>query len=210
MMNSIHNIFCIGRNYRLHAEELGNEVPQTPVVFMKPTHAAVIMQGQTIDIPAQHGEVHYEAEWVFRIDSRWVAGKRAEECIGSFALGIDLTLRDVQTALKRKSLPWLRSKGFRNSALLTPFQPFIDLQSCMQQDFSLTINDQIVQLGNISQMIFDVQTIIDDIGATFGLDEGDIVFSGTPHGVGALKHGDHLSLAWGEQVLGTCTVVLTP
>lgn len=207
-IRSIRNIYCVGRNYAQHAAELGNDVPTSPMIFMKPTHAAALMNGQDITLPGSVGEVHYEAELVIRIGKSHTAGIAADDMIKSYALGIDLTLRDVQSELKKKGHPWLRAKGFRNSALLTSFRPFPGSAALEATDFSLTINEQTVQQGNISQMIFNLQTIIDFIAAHYGLGEGDLIYTGTPSGVGALHNGDRLCLFWGEEAWGETRVAL--
>lgn len=207
-MTAISNIFCVGRNYALHAKELHNDVPDSPMFFFKPTHAAVEAKGQAITLPADQGAVHYETEWVAHIGRSWERGMRADELIDGMAVGIDFTLRDVQGELQKKGHPWLRAKGFRNSAVLTPFIPFAGLENCKKVDFSLTINSHEVQRGNISQMIFDPQTLLDFCGSHYGLGAGDILFTGTPQGVGKVRDGDAFALKWADDVLGTFTVRL--
>ncbi|WP_018132278.1 fumarylacetoacetate hydrolase family protein [Effusibacillus pohliae] len=204
----IRNIFCVGRNYRLHAEELGNEVPKSPMIFAKPTHALAEASGQTIQLPGDRGEVHYEAELVIRIGKPYQHGMTVDQLVDHLALGIDFTLRDVQSELKKKGHPWLPAKGFRNSAVLTSFREFPGEQACKQTDFSLRKNGQQVQRGNISDMLFDLQTVIDFIASHFGLGEGDIIYTGTPAGVGPVANGDRLQLLWGDEVLGECVIKL--
>lgn len=208
-MNHIRNIYCVGRNYALHAKELNNAVPGSPMFFSKPTHAAVTAVGQTITLPGDQGSVHYEAEWVIRIGKAYSSGMHADDLIDGMALGVDFTLRDVQTALKKKGYPWLAAKGFLHSAVLTPFTDFPGLAESAQTDFSLEINGLNVQRGNIGQMIFDPQTLIDFCGTQYGLSEGDILFTGTPAGVGKVKSGDAFCLRWGKDVLGTFKIALT-
>ncbi|AMA73920.1 MULTISPECIES: fumarylacetoacetate hydrolase family protein [Aneurinibacillus] len=207
-MNEIRNIFCVGRNYRLHAEELGNAVPTSPFLFSKPTHALVEANGQTITLPGNRGEVHYETELVLYIARPFEPGMKVEDVVNKMALGIDFTLRDVQNELKEKSHPWLKAKGFPNSAVLTSFRPFPGVEACRGTDFSLFKNGEQVQCGNISNMLFDMQTIIEFTDEHFGLGEGDIIYTGTPEGVGAVADGDKLELRWGEEVWGTFTVQL--
>lgn len=208
-MDEIRNVFCVGRNYRLHAQELGNEVPTSPFLFSKPTHAIVAADGQAIALPADEGEVHHEIELVVRMAGPYEDGMPLDSVISHIALGIDFTLRDVQTVLKQKGHPWLRAKGFRNSAVLTPFQPFPGLRACEQTDFKLVRNGTIVQQGNIRDMLFDIPTILNFTAHHFGLGEGDIVYTGTPAGVGPVQHGDQLSLMWGDDVLGEFTVSMS-
>lgn len=202
----IRNIYCVGRNYRLHAEELGNDVPTSPMIFTKPTHAAVFTAGQPVELPAGKGEVHHEAELVLHIGKAYQAGSSVDEIVDKMALGLDLTLRDMQSEIKKKGHPWLPAKGFRNSAILTEFVEFPGAEACKQADLSLRKNGEQVQRGNIQDMIFNLQTIVDFIGSNFGLAEGDIIYTGTPAGVGPLAEGDQLQLIWGDKTLGECTV----
>lgn len=204
----IRNIFCVGRNYRLHAQELGNEVPSSPFLFTKPTHALVKTAGQAIVLPADRGSIHHEIEHVVLIDKTFEPGMKVEEVVSKMALGIDLTLRDVQSELKKKGHPWLLAKGFLNSAILTDFHDFPGVEACQQTDFALKINGNVVQQGNISDMLFDLQTIFEFVAKHYGLHAGDIIYTGTPAGVGPLADGDKLELLWGEDVFGHCSIKL--
>lgn len=205
-MDNIRNIYCIGRNYRLHAEELGNEVPDEPMVFLKPSHALVPMTGQTIEIPLQAGELHYEAELVIHIGRSYERGMSAQDLIDAIALGIDFTLRDVQSVLKKKGHPWLAAKGFMHSAPITSFHPLSDISALNDGNFKLLINGNMVQKGVISNMIFDVQQLLDHCGNYYGLDQGDIILTGTPEGVGAVADGDHMCLQWNNETWGELTI----
>ncbi|RAL21389.1 fumarylacetoacetate hydrolase family protein [Thermoflavimicrobium daqui] len=207
-MEHIRNIYCVGRNYRLHAQELGNEVPKSPMIFSKPTHALVKANGQAISLPGDRGEVHYEVEWVLHIARPYKTGINIEEVVDQFALGIDFTLRDVQSELKKKGHPWLLAKGFPNSAIITEFRKFTSIEACQKVDFTLIKNNQEVQRGNIQDMLFDIQTIIQFCSENFGLGAGDMIYTGTPAGVGSMAHNDHLQLKWGEEVLGDCFIHL--
>lgn len=121
----VRNVYCIGRNYRLHAAELGNAVPEQPMVFLKPSHAVITMEADTaLPLPLDRGAVHHEVELVLRLGSRVEPGMTAAEAVDAFALGIDFTLRDVQDVLKKKGHPWLAAKGVLNSAPVTRFLPF--------------------------------------------------------------------------------------
>ncbi|MBP1989288.1 fumarylacetoacetate hydrolase family protein [Paenibacillus eucommiae] len=199
---AIRNIYCIGRNYRAHAAELGNEVPASPLVFTKPTHSLVHTQEETVKLPGNRGAIHYEAELVLRVGRTYSAGISVDELIDQFALGIDFTLRDVQNELKKKGLPWLPAKGFLGSAVITDFLPFPGAAALLQTDFHLFHNGEAKQRGNTSQMIFDLQTLVDYIAVQYGIGEGDIIYTGTPEGVGAVHDGDRLELYWGDQLLG--------
>lgn len=200
--SEIRNIYCVGRNYSLHAAEMGNSVPEQPMLFSKPTHALAIMDGSEITVPGTRGEVHYEAEVVIRIGRDYEKGMSADDLIDGVALGVDLTLRDVQSELKKKGYPWLAAKGFRNSAPVTSFRPFPGARSFGAESFGLRINGKDVQKGNITEMIFDMQTIVDFSAEHFGIGRGDLLFTGTPAGVGALTDGDRLELVYGSETWG--------
>ncbi len=208
MNSTIKNIYCVGRNYVLHAKELNNEVPTSPFIFSKPTHAAVEANGQTIVLPGDRGAVHYEVEFVIKVSKDYQKGIKVDEIVESMAVGIDFTLRDVQSELKKKGHPWLLAKGFPNSAVLSKFIDFPGEEACKKRNFSLKKNGEHVQIGNIKNILFDLQTIIDFSGENFGLGEGDIIFTGTPEGVGPVCSDDHFVLLWGEEVLGECKVLL--
>lgn len=208
-MNSIRNIYCVGRNYALHAKELQNEVPTAPFLFSKPTHALVEAKGQEVILPGDRGSIHFEVELVIRIGRPYEKGIKVDDIVDGMAVGIDFTLRDVQNELKKKSYPWLLAKGFPNSAVLTKFIAFPGVEGCKTTNFALLKNGEQVQVGNIQNMIFDLQTLVDYSALHFGLGEGDIVFTGTPEGVGPVSDGDRLALLWGEQTLGDCTIKLS-
>ncbi|MCS7460192.1 fumarylacetoacetate hydrolase family protein [Paenibacillus doosanensis] len=208
MMQSIRNIYCVGRNYGLHAAELGNEVPEEPMIFTKPTHALVAIQGQPILLPGDRGEVHYETELVVHIAEDYKPGASVDQLIDAMALGIDFTLRDVQSVIKKKGQPWLPAKGFLNSAAIAGFRPFPGEEAVKRTEFSLRKNGAEVQRGNVNDMIFNLQTIVDYIARHYGLGKGDIIYTGTPAGVGALQSGDRMELLWGEEVVGTFTAQL--
>ncbi|MNI04887.1 Fumarylpyruvate hydrolase [compost metagenome] len=207
MSQGISNLYCVGRNYKAHAVELGNDVPEQPMIFTKPTHALIAMDGRTVQIPGDQGAIHYEAELVIHIGKPYTPGISVDELIDQFALGIDLTLRDVQTEIKKKGHPWLKAKGFIGSAPLGEFQPFPGMAALQETDFQLLKNGECVQLGNVKNMIFDLQTIVDYIAEHYGLGIGDIIYTGTPEGVGPVGHGDHLELIWGDKKAGACRFV---
>lgn len=207
-MKDIKNIYCVGRNYKLHAEELGNAVPTTPMIFSKPTHALAEANGQEVVLPGGKGEVHFETEFVIHLAKPYEKGMKLEEVIDEVALGLDLTLRDVQNELKKKGHPWLLAKGFRNSAIITEFIKFPGEEAAKQTNFSLRINQKQVQNGNIQDMIFDLPTVVEYVNEQFGLGAGDIIYTGTPAGVGPLHDGDVLELLWGDTVLGSCNIKL--
>ncbi|MFK4434763.1 fumarylacetoacetate hydrolase family protein [Paenibacillus sp. RC21] len=202
----IRNVYCVGRNYKLHAEELGNEVPTEPMIFLKPSHAVVPLDGATLELPKDQGDIHYETELVVVVGRNYEPGMSAETILSAFAFGIDFTLRDVQSVLKKKGHPWTAAKGFKFSAPVTPFLPLEKLDTLEQQDFSLLKNGQEVQRGHIKDMIFSIEHIIDYIATHYGLGEGDIIFTGTPAGVGPATSGDRFELFWGTDHQGSCTI----
>ena len=202
----IQNVYCVGRNYKLHAAELGNDVPDEPMIFLKPSHAVTALDGQSLVLPRDKGEVHYEGELVLRVKRSYEPGIRADELIGDMALGIDFTLRDVQTVIKKKGHPWTAAKGFKNAAPVSGFVDFPGVEGVGAQDFTVHKNGSEVQRGNTKDMIFSIQEIVDYVGLNYGLDEGDVIFTGTPAGVGPCNAGDKFELYWGEQLLGSCVI----
>lgn len=202
MDSLIRNVYCVGRNYRLHAAELGNEVPSEPMIFMKPSHA-VIPLNQEVVLPTGRGEIHYEVELVLRVARSYVPGISVDELIDEMAFGIDMTLRDVQTELKKKGSPWTAAKGFRNSAPLSKYIAFPGLEEIVNSDFTLIHNGAEVQRGNVKDMIFSLQQIVDYVAEQYGLGEGDLIFTGTPAGVGSVQDGDNLEITWNGESLGS-------
>lgn len=200
------NIYCVGRNYALHAKELQNDIPTAPFLFLKPTHALVCGDDREIVLPGGKGDLHYEAELVIHIGKEYEKGMTVDEVVDQMTIGIDFTLRDVQTECKKQGKPWLQAKGFKNSALVGSFIPFPGEEECKKTFFSLEKNDQTVQNGCIKNMIFTLQEIIDFTGLHYGIGRGDLIFTGTPEGVGAVQNGDTLRLFWGDQELGSSHV----
>lgn len=188
----IKNIFCIGRNYAKHAKELGNDIPKKPMVFTKPTHSLYSSQGELMLSP-DLGEVHYEVELVVRIAESYQQGKPLNQVIDGLSLGIDLTARSIQSKLKEKGHPWLLAKGFKGAAILGDFIPFQDIET-NKIEFSLMKNGEVVQVGNPTQMIFPLEKILAFISDNFGLEKGDIIYTGTPEGVGQIEDGDVLEM----------------
>lgn len=209
MLKSIKNIICVGRNYVQHAQELNNAVPKAPLLFTKPTHSLAEAKGSEIIFPGDRGEIQYEVELVFHINRPYMPGIKVEDLVDQMAIGIDFTLRDVQTELKGKGYPWVLAKGFVNSAVITSWQPFIGLKALTEVDFSLDKNGQEVQRGNMKNVIFDLPTIIDYTAMHLGLDQGDIIFTGTPAGVGPVHDGDRFSCKLADEELGSCIIKLT-
>ncbi|HBI05327.1 MAG TPA: fumarylacetoacetate hydrolase [Paenibacillaceae bacterium] len=208
MFNSIGNVYCVGRNYGLHAAELGNGVPEKPMIFTKPTHSLVPMEGQIINVPGDMGDLHYEGELVLHIGKSYEKGRAVDQLVDKMALGIDFTLRDVQNQIKKNGHPWLPAKGFLNSAPITEFHAFPGLEEVKKREFTLEKNEKEVQRGNIQDMIFDLQAIVDFIGLHYGLGAGDLIYTGTPAGVGKVLNGDSLELFWNGQSWGKVSVNL--
>jgi fumarylpyruvate hydrolase len=205
-LSDIRNIYCVGRNYRLHAAELGNEVPTSPMIFTKPTHAAVEMRGEALVIPGSQGKVHFEAELVFAVGRAYEAGMSCDKLFTSFTVGLDLTLRDVQDQIKAKGQPWLPAKGFRSSATVGKWLIYPGESAMAEHDFGLRLNGAEVQRGNVRDMVFSLQQIVEYIGRNYGLGAGDLIYTGTPAGVGSLSEGDKLEVWWSERSIGEASV----
>jgi len=206
---TIRNIYCVGRNYVNHIKELNNVLPDKPLIFSKPTHSIIKANNNIINLPANKGIVHYETEIVIKLAKKYSNKETLNTLVSEMTIGLDLTLRDLQQKLKNRGHPWLLSKGFPNSAILGEFTPFYKESDYKEKLFSLFINKNKVQEGKISDMIFNLQFLIDYIGNNIGLDEGDIIFTGTPAGVGTLNNDDQLSLMWGTQELGSCSITFS-
>ncbi|WP_036698051.1 fumarylacetoacetate hydrolase family protein [Paenibacillus taiwanensis] len=210
MVRPIRNVYCIGRNYKLHAAELGNAVPSEPMVFMKPSHALTWLDGQhTLSLPLHKGAVHHELELVLRIGRQVESGMTADEVVDGLALGIDFTLRDVQDELKKQGHPWLAAKGFLHSAPLTPFMAYPGTEATIHTPFQLKLNGNTVQQGAASDMIFNFDELIQYVAIHYGLGEGDLIFTGTPAGVGAVQEGDTLELLWNGACAGKGVIQTT-
>jgi 2-keto-4-pentenoate hydratase/2-oxohepta-3-ene-1,7-dioic acid hydratase in catechol pathway len=193
-------IICIGRNYAEHAKELGNAVPSEPVFFCKPD-SAILPKGNPFFIPDWTTDVHYEVELVLRIDrlGKHISKEFAPRYYGAVGLGIDFTARDVQEELKKKGLPWEKAKGFDGSAVIS--HEFVAVEELEKSNirFSLHKNDVLVQSGNSHDMIFDFDAIIAYVSQYMTLKIGDLIFTGTPSGVGRVSPGDELSGFLGER-----------
>ncbi|MFI5171407.1 MAG: fumarylacetoacetate hydrolase family protein [Chitinophagales bacterium] len=185
-------IFCIGRNYSEHAKEMQNEIPEAPVVFMKPPTA--ILKGNDFYIPDFSSDMHYECELVYRIgkNGKHIDEKFADNYINGVTVGIDFTARDVQANQKKKGLPWEIAKAFDNSAVTGTFNTTDNQILSKALSFSMHKNGETVQSGNSDEMIFNVSTILAYISKFFTLQQGDLLFTGTPAGVGAVSRGDIL------------------
>ncbi|MXV38016.1 2-hydroxyhepta-2,4-diene-1,7-dioate isomerase [Flavobacteriaceae bacterium Ap0902] len=185
-------IICIGRNYEKHAKELGNEIPKEPVIFIKPSTALNLED--EFYLPQFSQDIHYELELVIRISQsgKKIPVEEAPNYFKEIALGIDFTARDLQSQLKKKGLPWEKAKAFDNSAFLTPFKLIDDLRNNQEIKFKLQKNDAIVQSGSSRDMLFKFDELVSASSKYFTLEQGDLIYTGTPEGVGAVKKGDIL------------------
>jgi len=185
-------IFCIGRNYSEHAKELGNAVPENPVVFSKPD-TALLKNGEDFYLPSFSNDVHHEIELVIRINKvgKNIQEKFARNYFSEVGIGVDFTARDLQAQLKSKGLPWELAKGFDGSAPIGEFLPIADLD-LSNINFGLKKNGAWVQQGNTKDMIFSFDKIISFISQYFTLKVGDLIYTGTPAGVGSVAIGDKL------------------
>ncbi|MCG2793000.1 MAG: fumarylacetoacetate hydrolase family protein [Weeksellaceae bacterium] len=194
-------IICVGRNYGEHAKELGNDIPVDPVIFMKPD-TAILKKGSDFYIPEFSTDIHYELEVVLKISKggKYIQKENANHHFEEIGLGLDFTARDLQTKLKAKGLPWELAKAFDGSAVVSDFVPKenYDLQNL---NFSLTKNREKVQDGNTSEMIFSFLDIIAFASQYFTLRAGDLIFTGTPKGVGKVSENDWLEAFLEEKKL---------
>ena len=199
-------ILCVGRNYSEHAKELGNAVPENPVIFSKPD-TALLKNGEPFYIRDFSNDVHHEIELVIKINKvgKKIQKKFARNYFSEIGLGIDFTARDKQNELKSKGLPWELAKAFDGSA---PIGNFINIENIDLKniDFSLQKNGQLVQQGNTSQMIFSFEQIVSFVSQYFTLKVGDLIYTGTPAGVNQVNIGDHLEGFIGNESMLICEV----
>jgi len=186
-------IICVGRNYGDHIQELGNQRPEEPVLFMKPD-SAVILKNNPFIIPNFSEDIPYEVEILVKIKKigKYIDRVFAQDYYDEIGLGIDFTARDLQSVLKSKGLPWERAKGFDGSAMIGSFVDKSLLGNLEELDFSLDKNDVIVQQGNTRNMLWNIDELIEYVSKYFTLKIGDIIFTGTPSGVGSVAPGDQL------------------
>lgn len=186
-------IFCVGRNYLDHAKELGNEVPDEPVVFLKPK-SALLQQQNPFYYPEFTNELHYEAELVLRIakNGKYIQERHAAKYYNGITVGIDFTARDIQRQLQEKKLPWEKAKAWDNSAVVGKFMDISPDFNPGDINFCLYKNKELVQQGNSGKMLFNFAQIISNISNYFSLNIGDLIFTGTPAGVGECVVGDVL------------------
>ena len=195
-------IIAIGRNYQEHAKELNNPIPTEPVVFLKPD-TALLKEGKAFYHPDFSNDIHYEVELIIKIgkEGKHIASKFARNYIEAIGLGIDFTARDIQQQHKEKGLPWELAKSFDHSAPLSKFIPKANLGDLENLSFHLDLNGQMVQTGNTRDLLFSFDRIIAFVSQYITLRKGDLLFTGTPEGVGKVNIGDHLEGYLGEEKL---------
>lgn len=187
----VGKILCVGKNYAEHVKEMNSDVPESPVLFIKPS-SAIISNGESIRLPKISKMVHHEVELVIAIGKtgKHIAAKNAHDIVLGYAIGLDMTLRDIQNEAKKKGLPWSVAKGFDTSA---PVSDIISKEEIADPDnlsLRCTVNGIEKQKGSTRDMIFSTGKIIEYISSIFTLEPGDLIFTGTPEGVGQVTTGD--------------------
>jgi 2-keto-4-pentenoate hydratase/2-oxohepta-3-ene-1,7-dioic acid hydratase in catechol pathway len=195
-------IICIGLNFRKHAIEMGRPFPAEPVVFLKPD-SSILKNNKPFFLPDFSSVLHYEVEVVVKIDrlGKGISPKFAPRYYDEVTVGIDITARDLQNQFSKAGLPWELSKSFDGSAPIGKFIPVSSFEDISNIGFRLDINDKTVQQSNTSDMIFGINEIVSFVSRFFTLKTGDLIFTGTPSGVGPLKRNDHLAAYLEEKPL---------
>lgn len=198
---AVGTIYCLGRNYREHAREMGAEAPSEPIVFLKPT-TALIDVGEPIVLPGFSLDIHHEVEMVVLLgrEGRDIATSEAMELVVGYGVGLDLTARDVQAKAKSKGLPWAVAKGFDGSAPVSRFIRAAEVPDPQQLELSLLLNGVVRQSASTSEMIFRVDETIAWLSTIFTLMPGDLIFTGTPEGVGPIAPGDEIEIRLSDLV----------
>lgn len=189
----VGKIVCVGRNYAEHAKELGNVVPEFPIIFLKPS-SAIIFSGENIIHPANTNDLQHEAELVLLIgkDIRNASAEEADDAISGYAVGLDMTMRDVQAEAIRTGHPWTVSKCFDTSAVLSNFKSKKDYRLTLNETIVLKVNGSVRQNCELNKMIFSPVELVKDISSLLTLERGDLIFTGTPSGVGKVIIGDKI------------------
>lgn len=202
---TIGKVVCVGRNYTAHALELGNAVPSSPILFMKPASSIVSISTSAADNKiirpdvSLYGDTHYEAELCIQLCTDLCAAttQQAKQAIGGVTLGLDLTLRELQSQLKDQAQPWERAKCFDGACVLADWLDPKGFDDLTQVRYQLYINDELKQDGNSALMLFPVYELLANISHAFSLQAGDVIMTGTPSGVGMLQADDKLRLMLG-------------
>jgi fumarylpyruvate hydrolase len=193
----IHRIYCVGRNYEDHAKEMGHTGREAPFFFMKPADAALVAEaGQTVDMPypTLTANLHHEVELVVAIGKggSHIAAADALQHIYGYAVGLDMTRRDLQNDMKKQGRPWCIGKGFEHSAPLGPITPAEQAGAIHSAEIALQVNGQDRQRSSVAKLIWNIAETIEQLSAAWTLQPGDLIFTGTPEGVGAVVRGDLL------------------
>jgi 2-keto-4-pentenoate hydratase/2-oxohepta-3-ene-1,7-dioic acid hydratase in catechol pathway len=196
-------IVCVGKNYLDHAKELGDKIPEKPVIFLKPSsilRAAIQHEELELSIPQNSGTLHFETEIVLRLDRGGykLDLKDAEKCIGAVTLGLDMTLRDLQATQKKNGHPWTTSKVFPDSAVVGPWMRISEFPNYLEENFTFILNDEVKQQDIGKSMRMNPAEIISYVSEFFPLVSGDIIFTGTPAGVSSVQLGQKGLLKFGE------------
>ncbi len=204
---AVGKILCVGRNYREHAREMNADVPASPVVFLKPS-TALLASGEKVVIPPRSKELHYEVEMVVVIgkEGKTIPRERAMDHVEGYAVGLDMTLRDLQSEAKTKGLPWSVAKGFDTSAPVSHVVPKDRVDDPHELQLTLQVNGSTRQHASTGEMIFRIEEIIAHVSQFFTLERGDLIFTGTPEGVGEARSGDTLVATL--QSVGSVTVTV--
>ncbi|HJN94768.1 MAG TPA: fumarylacetoacetate hydrolase family protein [Gammaproteobacteria bacterium] len=190
----VHRIYCVGQNYGDHVKEMGGDPKQNPPVFFSKPADAIVIDNAAVQYPPATNNLHHEVELVVALGrgGRNIAVDEAPQCIFGYAVGIDFTRRDLQAEAKQKGKPWDAAKGFDQSAPLSAINPVADVKHPQQGRIALRVNDEVRQEADLSDMIWSVPEIINELSRYFELQAGDLIFTGTPAGVSAVIAGDHL------------------
>lgn len=204
---TVGKIVCVGRNYSEHAKELGNEVLDKPVLFLKPS-SAIIYSGDNIIHPDFSNEMHHEVEFVLLIGRKISKAnlQEAENAIIGYGVGLDMTLRDIQNEARKKGNPWTISKCFDTSAIISDFVLKEDYKLTFDEEIALYINGVVKQKDQLNKMILNPSQIVEYISSLMTLEEGDLVFTGTPKGVSKVNRGDKLKAQINDNISLECTV----
>lgn len=194
----VHTIFCIGRNFAAHARELGNPVPESPVVFIKP-ETTIVHDGETVRLPHQSRDVHHEVELVALLGSggRDIPVEAALGHVLGYGVGIDVTARDIQNEAKKKAHPWTVGKGFDSFAPVSEFVPASEVPDPQALELWLSVNGQERQRGRTAEMLHSVAELVSHLSTIFTLQHGDLIFTGTPAGVARFEDADVLQAGMG-------------
>ena len=196
-------IICVGKNYLEHARELGDSIPEKPVLFFKPesTLRKALKKGEslTVELPKDRGSVHHELEVVLKIKKggRFKDAASARAAIGEVTVGLDMTLRDLQAQLKKNGHPWELAKSFAGSAIVGPWVSFADASTLLSEPFTFSLGGSIRQKGLLKEMRMGLEELLIYASEFFEICEGDLIFTGTPSGVGPVTAGDEATIQWG-------------